>query len=633
MNRSGGMFVIALFLTLLVTVAYANCLTLGFAFDDEIMITENLLIRKLDSIPQLVTSDYWAGRRAPSEAQPWRSGLYRPLILITFALNYAWGQLSPVGYHLVNLLLHLFVTWMVYLLAREIGVGLAGGTVAAALFAVHPLHTEAVIPIVGRAELLMAGGLLAATWLAAKGRIWWSLLAFGGALLSKEQAVVLPGVLLLYDWGITRRVTLWWNWKRWTFFLVLLGYVLARTVALGHVERIPIPFIDNPLAHVDTATRLLTALKVAGFYLWLFIWPTSLSADYSYNAIPLSSSFNDPAVFAALSAWTCLLGLACWSFAGGDRRIAFAVGLLLITFLPASNLIVPIGTIMGERLFYLPSAGLCLLAGVAYESVRRATYDVRLAVIPAQAGIHPDGPPITNVGGDGSIASRITYHVLPFMVALACLALVLRTIERNRDWMSTETLMASAQRAVPSSAKVHTALGQLAVKQADWPAALAHFQTAIGLYPEYTNAEVTINLGLGKVFLNAGPAEAAIAAYERAVKLDPYASTPYLHLAAGYAKAQRYAEAEAAAKVAVALNPEYAEAHSALSWIFSMQGRYQEALDEADLSLRLGPDNLDTRMNRGRALQGLGRSTEARSEFERAGGGSVEPGFIGRKAP
>src|SRR6185295_3139303 len=173
-------------LAVLVGLAYLNSLEAGFAYDDKTMIEDNTLLTRLEYLPMLLTSDYWAGRRAPSEAVPWRSGLYRPFLSATFSLNYAWGKVNPVGYHLVNVVLHLAVTWLLYLLARQIGMSESASLVGGAIFAVHPLHTEAVTGIVGRAELLMACGMLTALWLAGRGKRWLSLASFTMALLSKE---------------------------------------------------------------------------------------------------------------------------------------------------------------------------------------------------------------------------------------------------------------------------------------------------------------------------------------------------------------------------------------------------------------------------------------------------------------
>jgi hypothetical protein len=469
----------------LVVVAYGNSLQNGFVLDDRILIVENQLLANLDTLPVLLLDDYWLVRLNPHGDPPFFSGLYRPLTVGSYALNYAAGGVHPFGYHLMNLLLHLIVTWVLYLLARQFAFPRESALVAAALFAVHPLHTEAVSNVVGRAELLMALGVLSSLWFAGQGKRTLSIVAFAVGLLSKEQAAVLPLLLVLveaceqkgpfasskyqiapshYQPILARLV------KRYgPYILVLTLMLILRTYALGGRFVAHIGFLENPAAYTDSWTRFLTAVKVAGTYLWLSVWPAALSADYSYDAIPLARSVLDGPVLASLVAWGSLAALAVWSFIRGDRRVTVSLGLTIITFAPASNLLVPIGTLMGERLFYLPLAGLCLLAGLAYERIMRS------------------------VAGSASHSGRIL--VLRFALVAVCLAMTVRTMARNRDWVSSETLFRSAAQVVPNSAKAHAALAvELGKKPSveDREQAVEDYQTAVRIYPEYLYKDPTL---------------------------------------------------------------------------------------------------------------------------------------------
>ncbi len=206
------------FVALLAVLPFVNSFGNNFAFDDGIAIVENPLIKSLRNVPTLLTSGYW-------EPYPRMGKLYRPLVTISYAANYAMGGLRPFGYHLINLLLHLAVSLLVYRLALRLFRQPEGALVAAALFAVHPLHTEAVTGIVGRAELFAAAFFLLAWWWDLEGRgrpryIVGSLAAFALALVSKEHAVALPGVLALSDlyaareWGRQRtpEMARWFRW-------------------------------------------------------------------------------------------------------------------------------------------------------------------------------------------------------------------------------------------------------------------------------------------------------------------------------------------------------------------------------------------------------------------------------------
>jgi len=574
-------------LVLLVALAYGNSLQNGFTFDDETIIGKNALLKRVHHWPTLLTSDYWGGGQDPATAPDIHMGLYRPLVLLSYAVNYAVGGLNPVGYHLVNVLLHSLVVWLVYLLALQLGLSILSALAAAVLFAVHPIHTEAVSGIVGRAELMMSVGVLASLWWAIRGHQGLSLIAFAVGLFSKEQAVMLPFLLALYDLCVggtfarnlaghpaSRRLSLRYG----MFALVLMGYLLVRWLALGTLSTPPTPFLDNPLAGLDWYPRLLTAIKVAGQYLWLCVWPVSLSADYSYNAIPAAYSVLDSGVVAALLAWLGLLAIAVRSF-GRDRLASFCIGFLMVTFFPASNLVILVGTIMGERLFYLPSVGLCLLAGLAYE---RAT-----------------GQPS---------AAPITRHLSLLLVVLICLAFLGRTVVRNGDWAGTEPMARSSVTVVPNDAKVHSILGRLAKDKGNWDEAIAHFQTALSIYPEYSHIDVTLNSNLGISLIEKGLIAEGIEALERAVGINPRWSLLHYNLGFAYARQGRDREAEASYRQALRLNAEDPKAYTGLGFLFLKQKRYAEALASAEAALERDPQYGEALFVRARALEALGQT-------------------------
>jgi len=599
------------FLALLVSLAYGNSLRNGFVYDDDYLIVRNGLLTRLDTLPTLLTSDYWITRKNPfgDPPPPTSSGLYRPLVGLSYALNYAMGGVNPIGYHLVNLLLHLLVTWLLYLLVLQLQFPPAAAVSAAALFAIHPLHTEAVTNVVGRAELFMALGVLGSLWLAVTGRRWWSLGAFASGLFSKEQAVMVPFLLLLQDLCLPRasagqgsggetplRDRIRRAISRYGgYLLVLAGYLMIRRAALGELMPPPTPVVDNPLASLDWGPRILTALKVDGLYLRLFFWPASLSLDYSYDAIPAVNALFDPEVLFGLAAWGGLVSWMVWSFVQGDRLVGFSIGFTVLTFLPVSNLVILIGTIMGERLFYLPSAGLCLLAGLAYE---RAT---------GQQSV---------VSGQPS-ASPVTRHWSLLLVVLICLALLGRTVTRNLDWFSNETAFQSAILVVPQSAKINAMMGILAASKQEWGAANESFATALRLYPNYSLTDGELTAKIGAALLAEGEIERALDLLERSVALERDSKVAQYNLGLAYAKAGRYSEAEGPYRRYLTLEPEAAEAFNGLSYVLTKQQRYEEAEAMAVEAIRRRPEFPEAHYNRGRALEGLDSIGEAIAEYER----------------
>ena len=597
-------------LCLVSALVFANTFQNDFAYDDAYVV-RNRLIKDLGRLPSLFVTGYAAGIREERDGPQSGGGSYRPLVMVTFALNYTVGGLRPFGYHLVNLLLHTGVCVLLYALGLRLGLSRGGALAAALLFAIHPLHTEAVTGIVGRAEPLLALGVLAALWWypagAARARSLPFLLAsygaFIAALLSKEQAVMLPALLVLYELAAWERQGSWRAWltgvlRRVSGYLILLGaYVAVRALVLGIFARYKdigqISLLDNPLAGFEWDVRLLTALKVAGTYLWLFVWPARLSADYSYNAIPAATSLLEPTVLAALLAWGGLLALAIYAHRRRARVVLFGIGLMGLAFFPASNFLVVIGTIMGERLFYLPSAGLCLVIGAGWDRFQART------------------------GGPGIVPWLRWAGVGAFVVILALAGG--RTILRNRDWRDTETLMRSAVDVVPESARVHFILGYTLKDPSE---SLRELDEAVRIRPVYPDRRVRdrhveLIAVRAAMLLNLGRPEEAVEVLTRAVLIDPTDGNAHYNLGLAYAQQERWPEAEAAYRRAVALGPQYPVARNGLSVALQNQGRYADALAEADEAIRLNPAFPEAHYSRAQALEALGRYQEAVAAYER----------------
>jgi tetratricopeptide (TPR) repeat protein len=273
------------------------------------------------------------------------------------------------------------------------------------------------------------------------------------------------------------------------------------------------------------------------------------------------------------------------------------VGLTLLFFFPASNLVVPIGTIMGERLFYLPSAGLCLLVGLAWEEgclwLARHPFD----------------------GVAWSAAVQIAAVVLCGVVGAA---FTLRTVVRNEDWASTATLFHSALRVMPGSARVHVMVGEAARDTKDWERAVQEYTNGIKLYPSYTSTDYQLNTKLGAVLIKLGRATEAIAPLERAVSLEPGFYLAHYNLGLAYARCARFEEAETAYRRAISLNPKNPEPYNGLSYVLTKQRRYEEALAMADSALRIKRDFVEAYFNQGRALEALGRLDAAAASYEDA---------------
>lgn len=358
--------------------AYANSLGLGLALDAKRLVTQDARVHAATAANwnMIWSTPYWFPHM--------QDRLYRPLTTLSFLVNYAVlrNGARPFGYHAVNLLLHLGNVLLVFALARRLVGGGAAAWFAAALWAVHPVTTESVANVAGRADLLagacVLGGLLAyAGGTSAARRALLALLCLAGCL-SKESAAVLPGVMLLWDWTAGRKP----RWADYAAVVAMLGaafWLRERVFALGPWPEMP--FLDNPLRGLPFWAARLTAVKVLGKELALLVWPGNLAFDHSYNQIP-AAGWRDPWVWVAAAVIAEILVLAVLR-RKRDPLLFFAAGFCGLTLLPTANLVVLIGSIMAVRFLYLPAAGFAMLAaGLVFRlRNRRAAYAVAAAAV------------------------------------------------------------------------------------------------------------------------------------------------------------------------------------------------------------------------------------------------------------
>jgi protein O-mannosyl-transferase len=416
----------------LVLLCYSNSFQGGFVLDNRVLILEDARVHRVsfDNLTNILNHSYW-----------WpivESGLYRPLTTFSYLVNYAvlGNGDRPAGYHVVNLLVHMANVLLVLALGLRLSRNRWLATAIASVWAVHPVATEAVSNIIGRADLLAALGSLGALFAYIKardsdghGRSLWLLVVMGAVtvgVFAKESAIAIVGVAILYDIAVVGRrlptVDLVSGWLAFVPPLALMWYM--RSAVLGGVVAAKFPFVDNPIVGAGFWQGRLTALAVIGRYLELVAWPARLSPDYSYSQIPLASGALHEWIAWTVVAVVAAITIVSWR---GHRTVGFLLVAAMVMFLPVSNLAFPTGTIMAERLLYLPSAGViaALVAGLfALEQRIRA---------PKAAAA---------------------------LVALLVMALGVRTWMRNADWHSEVSLWSAAVETAPNSFKTHGALAE-----------------------------------------------------------------------------------------------------------------------------------------------------------------------------
>ena len=331
---------------LVVCAAYIGVIGLGFVWDDRALVLDNPHIQDFRQVPRFFLTDLWS-----LETTAETSGYYRPLMSLSLAVDYALFELEPAGYHLHNLLWHLLACGALAALLREM-VPPKAALVGVAVFALHPVQSEAVVWVAARNDPMAAAYALAALALVvdreARG---WRLPVAGGmaalALLAKESVLLLPLMLVALDLGrggMGRR-------RRYVALIIGMGATLTLR-AFSAVGGAVLPTIPAIWMALERAPIILAQLGS------LLVWPSHLSGAYSIEWLTLPP---ERTLLGAL-ALVALLGLPL-RLSPDRQRLAIA-GLMIavMAYLPAVLPIMSKG-LLGERYLYLPMAGLVLWLG------------------------------------------------------------------------------------------------------------------------------------------------------------------------------------------------------------------------------------------------------------------------------
>ena len=424
-------------------------------------------------LSNLLTNDFWGTPLSHSGSHK----SYRPLCTLTFKLNHITTGSNPYYFHLVNVVLHAIVTYLFVIWARKVLHSRLGVAFASLLFSLHPIHTEAVAGIVGRADMLAAAFFLLAlisyhNHMQARGK--GKLLCSGGggsdrngnvmmlttksmkatnvkgqqrpsylastvicaalAMLSKEQGVTVLGVCFIIDLLTGRGQHQKWRMKARSLFSLAASTVVLLVIR-GRLMGYSAPKFakaDNPASGSDSLlTRTLTYFYLPAFNFWLLVCPSKLAFDWSMDAVPLISSVFDQRNLVTLIFYSVLAigGLAILRSnrnSGTSKKILLWSGsIMALSFLPATNLLFYVGFVVAERILYVPSIGFCLLTGYAAARLSR-----RLAT------------------------SRKMTVICGLAFAILSLSFAIKTFSRNNDWKDEESLYRSGLAINPAKGKM-----------------------------------------------------------------------------------------------------------------------------------------------------------------------------------
>jgi tetratricopeptide (TPR) repeat protein len=615
---------------------YLNSLQGGFVFDDLNLIAENRIIKSFRNIPQIL--GFTGG--AP---------LQRPVRHLSYMIDYQFTGLNPIGYHISNILFHVLTCLLVFsltlkLLGRE---RIFPAFVAALIFAVHPVHTDAVSYISGRRDILSALFFLLGFVLfiryRTQGRLGFLLSAYLMYLLacfSKEMAITLPVVFILYDWMTEERGGR--DWK--SFFLApfrilrkywwqyLLFFITALLFAYYTVFILK---VSNQKAYYGGSVFLnfLTVGKILAYYIYLLILPLKLSITYNF---PITHHLGDPVAWLAAALIIILAAGSVWAMKKSSWT-GFLGLWFFLTLLPVCH-IIPHHDLLAEHYLYLPSFAFCLLLGMGLEKLYLARKTRTLAYV---------------------------------FLALIVLAGSVRTVIRNRDWRDAATVWQKTLEIFPNNVTAHFNLGStynlqgkydlaieeltrayrinpsnqfiqlelaIAYQRKGMPAeAEKYYQKGLAMDPAMYKARINLGIlnqgqrdpkaaeqqyrkileeipnnfeahtNLGILLGDMGRLDEAIAELRKAVKIDPQDPRSAYNLGFMLQKKGRSDEAVAEYRNVLRLNPDDVETHNNLGTIYAMKGTLEPAIKEFREVIRLAPDNLGAYYNLGIALSQNGQ--------------------------
>ena len=488
---------------LLAILVYLPAFTADFTLDDVLIVEENTYVKSLDKIPAIWTSHYWAGKLDASD-----DGLYRPLTLTTYTLQYAMFGEKPFAFHFINVLLHALVCVVLMKFVQFLFKDVWLVVIAGCLFAIHPIHTEAVAGIVGRAELLAAlfiflSGISYHHWRKSGEWKWLGLLVVStfAAITSKEHGFMLAPILFLQEvyYSLTWKNYTWSEKNKWIAFA---GVVLISIIMWSYRASITGDPVPHELwAETDGVTRMATALRIAIEYVWMHFIPWTLSADYWTGSTPIVG-WGNPMVLLSLVVMIALVA-AMIMWRKKFPAIAWGIAFFLLTLLPVSNFLFAAGFLKAERVLYIPSIGL---------------------IIAISAGL---------------VLLRSSAKLQPAFLGLTALLAVFfigRTFARAEDWKNNFTLAQATLKTDPDSPRFNNMMGLELRAQQKNQEAITYFEKSIQSNPNHVPALVN----LGTEYRNLNRLPEAAATLEKALEIDPNTLATYVNLMSVYRSMENY---------------------------------------------------------------------------------------------
>lgn len=542
---------IAVLLLIVVSFAcYANTLGNGFVYDDNQQILQNPYIKSWHFLPQILTTTVWS-----FQGPAGNSNYFRPFMTLTLLL--IWHILGPlpIGFHIVNLILHAGVVVLVYFAGKSLWGDSRVAAVAALLFAVHPIHTEAVdwVSAIGDLEATFFALLAFLLYTRLRTPSWKSqaciVAAFLLGLFSKEPALMIVPLLVAYEHGVRsdrQETSFAEKLSRYgpiCFFATF--YLAARFVLFGSLA----PVLERP--HLTWPETIYSALAAVWSYTKVLFWPVRLSAYHVFHSSDSMRAFAPIAGLLVIVSWITLILLLRRKYAAA----AFSILWIGVTLAPVLNPRWLTSSAVAERYTYFPSVGFCWLAG--WLAIR-----------------------LWNVsrGSAGSLRMKRAIAALAGISLFFLLAA--RTFARNRDWRDDFSLYTKTLQTDPDACYIQSNLGLVYYKHWQKDLALKEWQQALDCKPD--NVPALANLGLL------------------------------------YTEQEKYPEAEGYLRRALELKPLMPDTHDDYGILLDATGHEDKALEEFHKAVELAPLDAVALNLYAKELATTGNTADAETEYRRS---------------
>jgi tetratricopeptide (TPR) repeat protein len=625
MNKNITLLSIIL-IALLGFAVYFNSINGKFIWDDEDLIENNAFIKSFSNVTNIFTATIKieAGRE-------W--GFYRPIQMLTYMIDYSLWKLDVRGYHLTNIFLHVFAALAVFWLINLLYDDWLLSSLAGILFVVCPVHTEAVSYISGRADSLsLLFMLLCFIFYVKKRRILYlfAVLSYVTALLSRENSLILPGLLLLYHYSFKERIKL-------GRFLPILGvtgiYVFLRLGRLATQITYSTTFLE----------RLPGFFAALASYVKLLFFPFNLHMEYGYKQF----SFSD---FGVILGILILVSLVVYAVRKREtnKLVFFSLSWFFINILPVSNLY-PINAYMAEHWLYVPSIGFFIIvaAGISFLFRRKAYRNFSIVLVIGGVSFYS----YLTINQNAYWREPLSFYerTLKYAPASARVCNNLGNIYNSMDKKEEAIeLYTKAMKISPDYAEAYYNLGVVYKDTARYKEAIAVFEKTIELNPKHARAfnnlgivysalgkkqesiasykaAIEIDPGFAKVYSNLGVVykdmdrnEEAVSFYKKSIEIDPFYEIAHNNLAVIYRDMKEYEKAVASYREMIRINLNPGKAYYNLGNIYNTMGKYEQAISAYKQAVKIKPDDILVYNNLGNVYNILGKPDEAKLVYDKA---------------